>query len=89
MITKACLALAVILTTNSAIAKDQLNASWGQLIEGLQKTQQSLTDPASFPPQPTDRNLAEGYRYMLAHLGRLIEMEMLSLIHISEPTRPY
>ena len=76
MITKACLALAVILTTNSAIAKDQLNASWGQLIEGLQKTQQSLTDPASFPPQPTDRNLAEGYRYMLAHLGRLIEMEM-------------
>ena len=76
MIIKACVTLVLTLAVNSAVAEDHLSASWGQLIDGLQETQQSLTDPESFPPQLTDRNLAEGYRYMLAHLSRLIEMEM-------------
>ena len=47
-----------------------------KLIQGLQEAKHSLTDPEAFPPEPTARNLAEGYRYRLAHLGRLIEMEM-------------
>ena len=76
MIIKVCVTLVLTLAVNSAVAEDHLSASWGQLIDGLQETQQSLTDPESFPPQLTDRNLAEGYRYMLAHLSRLIEMEM-------------
>ena len=68
--------LVLVLTTNSTVASEQLDASWEKLIQGLQEAKHSLTDPAAFPPEPTDRNLAEGYRYMLAHLGRLIEMEM-------------
>lgn len=35
-----------------------------------------MTDPADFPPEPSERNLAEGYRYLLGHIGRMIELEM-------------
>ena len=42
----------------------------------MQEAKHSLTDPEALPHEPTARNLAEGYRYRLAHLGRLIEMEM-------------
>jgi len=54
----------------------QLDASWERLMRGLEKAKNHLTDPASDAPPTTDRNLSEGYRYMLAHLGRMIEMEM-------------
>ncbi len=33
-------------------------------------------NPEHHPPIGTDRNLAEGHRYLLGHLGRLIEEEM-------------
>lgn len=45
-------------------------------MSGLQAAQESLTDSRYAAPPATDRNVAEGYRYMLAHLGRMIEMEM-------------
>lgn len=53
-----------------------LDQAWSQFAAGLASAQASLTDPAAFPPEATDRNLAEGYRYMLAHISRMIEMEM-------------
>ncbi|MCZ6828195.1 MAG: hypothetical protein O7F73_01150 [Gammaproteobacteria bacterium] len=70
------LATALILSSGQATANEQLDKSWEMFSQGLQQAQQSLSDPASFPPEPTDRNLSEGYRYMLGHLGRMIEMEM-------------
>ena len=57
-------------------AQDELNNAWQHFIGGLNKAQSSLTDPRYFPPVATDRNLAEGYRYMLGHIGRMIEQEM-------------
>tara|TARA_R110000823_G_scaffold91174_1_gene201058 strand:+ start:17312 stop:18730 length:1419 start_codon:yes stop_codon:yes gene_type:complete len=68
--------LVLAMTVSGAFANEQLDKSWQTFIEGLQQAQSSLTDPAAFPPEPTDRNLSEGYRYLLGHLGRLIEMEM-------------
>ncbi len=66
----------VLAVSNAAASEQQLDASWNKMIQGLQRAQHHLTDPASFPPESTDRNLAEGYRYLLAHLGRIIESEM-------------
>ena len=57
-------------------SNETLDASWEEFMAGLQMARQSLLDPRHFPPPATDRNLAEGYRYMLAHLSRMIEMEM-------------
>lgn len=54
----------------------KLAASWQVLMKGLAEAQGSLTDPKDFPPPSTERNLAEGYRYLLGHIGRMIEMEM-------------
>lgn len=54
----------------------RLEQSWRVFSNGLQEAQRSLVDPQYMPPPPTERNLAEGYRYMLGHLERLIQLEM-------------
>ncbi|MDP6978503.1 MAG: hypothetical protein QF570_07865 [Myxococcota bacterium] len=56
--------------------RTQLGEAWGEFVAGLERAQASLTDPKDFPPAPTERNLAEGYRYALGHIGRMIELEM-------------
>ena len=71
-----CVVLVFVLGTGAARANEELEKSWNEFMQGLARAQESLTDPGDFPPEPTDRNLAEGYRYMLAHLGRMIEMEL-------------
>jgi hypothetical protein len=53
----------------------ELRAAWDDLIHELQLARDALEDPAYFPPPPSDRNLAEGYRYLLGQLHRLIETE--------------
>ncbi len=70
------LGVGLIVSSGAAMASEQLDKSWEKFSRGLQQAQQSLSDPAAFPPETTDRNLSEGYRYMLGHLGRMIEMEM-------------
>lgn len=57
-------------------ARAEMDRGWDAFIAGLQDARTSLVDPAHLPPEPTDRNLAEGHRYLLGHLGRLIEAEM-------------
>ena len=36
-------------------ANEQLEESWEEFMRGLAQAQASLTDPAAFPPKPTDR----------------------------------
>lgn len=60
----------------STETKGKLDNAWQSLIGGLNKAKQTLEDPEHFPPAPSDRIMAEGYRYMLAHLNRSIEFEM-------------
>jgi hypothetical protein len=57
-------------------ARARLDAAWTAFQKGLDEARDSLVNPAHFPPIGTDRNLAEGHRYLLGHLGRLIEQEM-------------
>ena len=57
-------------------ARDRLDRSWSVFQRNLDEARDSLVDPAFFPPVGTERNLAEGHRYLLGHLGRLLEEEM-------------
>lgn len=59
----------------SAVAPPALTEGWVEFIRGLEQARQGLEDPAYYPPEPTDRNLAEGYRYLLGHLVRIIESQ--------------
>jgi hypothetical protein len=57
-------------------ARTRLDAAWAVFQTGLDEARDSLVNPAHFAPTGTERNLAEGHRYLLGHLGRLIEQEM-------------
>jgi len=60
----------------SSETRGKLDDAWQSLMDGLAKAKTALEDPEHYPPQPTDRVLAEGYRYLMAHLNRAIEFEM-------------
>lgn len=76
------LLLVVSLCTCSAWAQQalhierSLDAPWAQLMQSMQEAQQRLSDPAHAAPPQDDRLTAEGHRYLLAHIARMIEMEM-------------
>lgn len=72
----ACSALAAILLAPRSFADSaDLDAGWRKFTGGLDRAHAMLIDPEYFPPPASDRNLAEGHRYLLAHLNRLIEIE--------------
>jgi len=50
-----------------------LRAAWDQMIEALQKARDAIDDPALHAPPPSERNLAEGYRYVLGFLHGSIQ----------------
>lgn len=45
-----------------------LHAAWNELIAQLESARHAIDDPKLYPPPPNDRNLAEGYRYLLGFL---------------------
>jgi len=63
------------LDLHSEVAPRALTAGWIDFLEGLGEARRGIEDPTLFPPAPSDRNLAEGYRYLLGHLARIIESE--------------
>ena len=46
----------------------ELRAAWDALLAQLGAAREAIDDPALFPPPATERNLAEGYRYLLGFL---------------------
>ena len=54
--------------TSDRNAAAELRAAWDGLIAQLGDARAAIDDPALFSPPPTDRNLAEGYRYLLGFL---------------------
>lgn len=54
----------------------RLDAAWQKFSTGLSEAQRRLTAKEHAAPLINDRNLAEGYRYLLAHIARMIELEM-------------
>lgn len=70
---------ALTIQARDAVTEDptmRLEQAWNSFSKGMQEAQRSLVDPQYFPPPPTARNLAEGYRYMLGHLERMVQLEM-------------
>ena len=63
------------LSATSDVAPDELTSGWIGFMKGLDEARQAIENPAYFPPSPTDRNLGEGYRYLLGHLARIIESQ--------------
>lgn len=55
--------------------QERTRVGWDALVESLQEARDGLDSTLAFPPEPTDRNMAEGYRYLLGHLARVIESE--------------
>jgi len=53
-----------------------LEEAWAELVTALEDAHATLSDPEIHPPVATDRNLAEGHRYLLGQLYRLIETEL-------------
>ncbi|MFI5394080.1 MAG: DUF1214 domain-containing protein [Candidatus Binatia bacterium] len=67
----------------STNAQTDLRAAWDALITGLGRARDAIDDPRLYPPPPTDRNLAEGYRYLLGFLFGAIERAL------ADPNFPY
>lgn len=63
------------LSATSEVAPPALTEGWVGFLMGLDEARRAIEDPTYYPPAPTDRNLAEGYRYLLGHLARIIEAE--------------
>lgn len=64
-------------------AQVHLRGAWDQMIEEIGKAREVIDDPKLYPPPPTDRNLAEGYRYLLGFLFGAIDRAL------SDPDYPY
>ncbi len=54
-------------------ARDELSAAFDELIRDLQDARDTIDDPKYFPPAPTPRVLAEGYRYLAGFVHHGIE----------------
>jgi hypothetical protein len=51
----------------------ELRSAWDDLIAELQLAREAIDDPAYFPPEPAERELAEGYRYLTGFIHHAIE----------------
>jgi hypothetical protein len=68
---------------DSIDARRFLRAAWDGLIDDLGRARDAVDDPALYPPPPHDRNLAEGYRYLLGFVFGAIERAL------ADPGFPY
>ena len=51
--------------SESQEAKAQLRAAWDDMIQSLQDARDAIDQAPLMPPPATERNLAEGYRYLM------------------------
>lgn len=58
---------------NTNASKERLKAAWDDLIDELQLARDAIDNPAFFPPDASDRNLAEGYRYLAGFMHHAVE----------------
>lgn len=62
--------------TDINAVKDELRGAFDEMIENLQAARDALDTPELYPAPATERNLAEGYRYMLGFLLGSIERSL-------------
>lgn len=65
-------------------AQRLLRAAWDDLIAQLQEARDAVDVPALMPPPPSERNLAEGYRYLMGHVHAAVERAFHA-----DPARPH
>jgi hypothetical protein len=53
--------------------RDELRRAWDEMIANLQSARDAIDSPELMPAPPTDRNLAEGYRYLMGFVHGAIE----------------
>jgi hypothetical protein len=61
-----------------------LEEGWNTFMSGLEEAREAVRDPWTLEEAPGGRNLAEGYRYLLGHVARVIENET-----VQHPDLPY
>jgi hypothetical protein len=65
-------------------AASQLRAAWDDLLAALGRARAAIDDPTLHAPPPTDRVLAEGYRYLLGWVHGAFERAFHA-----DPARPH
>jgi hypothetical protein len=70
--------------SDSADAQRRLRAAWDELIQRLQEARDAIDTPALMPPPASERNLAEGYRYLMGHVHAAVERAFHA-----DPARPH
>lgn len=65
-------------------SKAELREAWDAFLGALHEARDAIDDPAWMPPPATERNLAEGYRYLLGFLHSAVERAFHS-----DPDRPH
>ena len=61
---------------NLEATKDELRGAFDRMIDNLQSARDAIDSPELYPAPATERNLAEGYRYVLGFLLGSIERAM-------------
>jgi hypothetical protein len=70
--------------TDAADAAAELRAAWDDLLAALGRARAAIDDPKLHAPPPTDRVLAEGYRYLLGWVHGAFERAFHA-----DPARPH
>lgn len=61
------------MVNESQEAKAQLRAAWDDMIQSLQEARDAIDQASLMPPPATERNLAEGYRYLMGYVHSAVE----------------
>jgi len=65
-------------------AKQELHAAWDDMIQSLQEARDAIDQSALMPAPSNDRNLAEGYRYLMGFVHSAVERAFHA-----DPNRPH
>lgn len=68
-------------TESSDATKAALREAFDEMIRGFQEARDAIDTPALYPPPATDRNLAEGYRYVLGFMLSGIERALANPLY--------
>lgn len=59
--------------STSGDARAELRAAWDDLLAELARARDAIDEPELMPAPPSDRNLAEGYRYLMGFVHSAVE----------------
>ncbi|MCB1704928.1 MAG: hypothetical protein KDI17_08695 [Halioglobus sp.] len=65
-------------------ATEALRSAWDDMIQALQEARDAIDQPELMPAPATERNLAEGYRYLMGYVHMAVER-----VFHSDPQRPH